>query len=399
MHLIKQLFKVLVADLPSLGAKEKLKACVGALLGILLTGVLSKYAAQQIVNTSALWLIAPVGASSILLFAMPSSPFSKPWSIVGGNLISSLVGISVAQCLGTDLTAGAIAVFISIYLMFTLRCVHPPSGAVALMCVIGGESITGLGYQFVIFPLLINSLIMVICSLSFHQITQLIEQKVDHKHQHKKAHSLADHHNSHQAKSDLETVLMERDEVFDISLEDLESIFEQTQIKAFNRNYDWLTCAQAMSEEVPHFEFATHLDEAWAIIQVKNMQAIPVLSRAGHLLGVVTRSDFMKSVNSSNYANLADRLKHFLKRNTTSHSDRPEVVGQIMRNDVSSVLENSPLLQAAELMLDQKMRHIPVVNAQGLFLGMINQTDMIQALYKILLNTATPSQATTQGFV
>jgi CBS domain-containing membrane protein len=393
MHLINPFIKVLVADLPSLGTKEKLKACVGALMGILLTGVLSQYAAQHILHSSALWLIAPVGASSILLFAMPSSPFSKPWSIVGGNLISSLVGVSAAQCLGTDLTAGAIAVFISIYLMFTLRCVHPPSGAVALMCVIGGESITGMGYQFVISPLLINSLIMVICSLSFHQIIRLIEQRTDHKHQHKRAHSLTDHHPTHHAQSDLESVLMERNEVLDISLEDLESIFEQTQIKAFNRHHNWLTCAQAMNTQVPHFEFATNLDEAWATIQVKNMQAIPVLTRGGHLLGVVTRSDFMRSVNSSNYTHFADRLKQFLRRNTASHSDRPEVVGQIMRKNVTRVLESSPLLQATEIMLDQKMRHIPVVNAQGLFLGMINQTDMIQALYKTILSKAPASNA------
>jgi len=109
---------------------ERMRASVGALFGILLTGLLSYLILPQ--SAATVWLIAPMGASAVLLFAVPSSPLAQPWSIIGGNLVAALVGVTCGKLIGEPALAAALAIALAIGCMFALRCIHPPSGAVAL---------------------------------------------------------------------------------------------------------------------------------------------------------------------------------------------------------------------------------------------------------------------------
>ena len=119
------------------------------------------------------------------------------------------------------------------------------------------------------------------------------------------------------------------------------------------------------------------------------MQALPVLSRSDHLLGIVTRSDFIGQIDSNNFQKFSHLFKSLLIKNTNSHSDKNEVVGQIMRINTKTVNVKDGFMNAIPLMLEGKMRHVPVVDENGKFLGMINQSDMISALYQTTLNQAT----------
>jgi CBS domain-containing membrane protein len=102
---------------------ERLRSCLGALLGIAFTGgtmhVLLGPAA------SIPLLVAPMGASAVLLFAVPASPLAQPWSIIGGNLVSGTVGVACASWIADPVGAAALAVALAICLMFALRCVPP----------------------------------------------------------------------------------------------------------------------------------------------------------------------------------------------------------------------------------------------------------------------------------
>ncbi|VEA74072.1 HPP family [Serratia rubidaea] len=86
-----------------------------------------------------LWFVAPMGASAVLLFAVPASPLAQPWSIVGGNLVAALIGVSCGKLIGDPGLACGVAACLAIGVMFKLRCLHPPSGAVALTAILGGE--------------------------------------------------------------------------------------------------------------------------------------------------------------------------------------------------------------------------------------------------------------------
>ncbi len=87
-------------------------------------------------------LVAPMGASAVLLFAVPSSPLAQPWSILGGNIAAALVGVTTALLITDPFLASAVAIGVAIAAMMTLRCLHPPSGAIALTAVLGDRRST-----------------------------------------------------------------------------------------------------------------------------------------------------------------------------------------------------------------------------------------------------------------
>ena len=87
---------------------ERLRACCGALIGIFLTGIACRLVLGTAVGLPL--LIAPMGASAVLLFALPASPLAQPWAILGGNMISAAVGVSCAYWIGDPALAAAVAV-------------------------------------------------------------------------------------------------------------------------------------------------------------------------------------------------------------------------------------------------------------------------------------------------
>ena len=130
--------------------RDVVLSCLGGALGLALTEWISRLA----LGVSSPCLIAPMGASTVLLFGVPASPLAQPWSIVGGNLVAALIGVSVAALVPHPAVAAGLAVGFSMAVMFALRCLHPPSGAVALTAVLGGPAIQQLGFQFVLTPVL-----------------------------------------------------------------------------------------------------------------------------------------------------------------------------------------------------------------------------------------------------
>ncbi len=148
--------------------EERIRACAGSLLGILLTALIS----HKVLGAQAsLWLIAPMGASAVLLFAVPSSPLAQPWSIMGGNFVAAVVGVSCWYTLRDPLLAASAAIAIAIGCMLVLRCLHPPSGAVALTAVLGGPPIHDLGMSFVLNPVMLNSACLLAVAIAYNRFT------------------------------------------------------------------------------------------------------------------------------------------------------------------------------------------------------------------------------------
>ena len=149
-----------------------IRAAIGALVGILITGYVSKAAIGMDMMGLPL-LIAPMGASAVLLFAASSSPLAQPWNVVGGNTIAAFIGVFTYMWLKDPIAASGISVAASIGLMSLLGCLHPPSGAVALTAVLGGSAIHDLGYMFVVWPVGLNSVLLLIAALLFNNATGL----------------------------------------------------------------------------------------------------------------------------------------------------------------------------------------------------------------------------------
>ncbi|MBI3771889.1 MAG: HPP family protein [Gammaproteobacteria bacterium] len=149
----------------TLSHKEKFVSALGGFLGIFVVAVISRHSLN---GTDALFITASMGASAVLLFAVPHGVLSQPWPLVASHFISALVGVVCAQTIPNTFLAGATAVALAILLMHYLRCIHPPGGATALTAVIGGPALHDLGYQFVLSPVMLNVVAILVCAIVFN---------------------------------------------------------------------------------------------------------------------------------------------------------------------------------------------------------------------------------------
>ena len=159
------IMKWLGIELDEVSAKEKLVSALGGFVALLLLTLVTKSALGL---NGASMMIASMGASAVLLFAVPHGQLSQPWPVVGGHVVSALIGVTAWKVVGSIELAAALAVGCAIGAMHLLRCIHPPGGATALTAVIGGAGVHSLGYGFVVRPVLLNALLMVAIAIVFN---------------------------------------------------------------------------------------------------------------------------------------------------------------------------------------------------------------------------------------
>jgi len=147
----------------------RLLACVGAVIGIALTIIVC--GGLPPLGPDLPIIVAPLGASAVLVFAVPASPLAQPWSVVGGNVLSTLVGVAMFHAIPSLPLAAGCAVGGAILVMSLARCLHPPGGAAALTAVIGSQGIHAAGFSFAFAPVAINSIALVALGMFFHRAT------------------------------------------------------------------------------------------------------------------------------------------------------------------------------------------------------------------------------------
>ncbi len=374
--------KTFVPGRVAVNGNERLRACCGALLGILATGLVTQLALGSSVNIP--MLIAPMGASAVLLFAVPASPLAQPWALVGGNMLSTAIGVTCAHWIGDPVWAAAVAMAAAIGGMFALRCLHPPGGAMALTAVLGGPEIHALGYEFVFMPVAINSGMLLLLALFFNNATGRRYPHASHP-EHANVHHTADALPIDRlgfTPEDLDEVLKQYNQVLDVSRDDLEDIFLQTEMHAYRRRFGEITCADIMSRDVVTVEFGTTLEEAWTLLRWHRVKALPVINSTRRLIGIVTLVDFMKHANLDKYGSFNDKLRQLIRRTRNTHSQKPEVVGQIMTTAVQTVSTDTHIVELVPLLSNQGKHHVPVIDAGGRLAGVLTQSDLIAALYR-----------------
>lgn len=146
---------------------ERLVAALGGFLAI---GAMLTLSSFLLDLQGAAWVVASMGASTVLLFAVPHGPLSQPWNLIGGHLLSALVGVSCARWIPQPHLAAALAVGGAIGVMHLSRSIHPPGGATALAAVVGGEGIRALGYGYLLTPVLVNLLVLLGVAVGFNYL-------------------------------------------------------------------------------------------------------------------------------------------------------------------------------------------------------------------------------------
>jgi CBS-domain-containing membrane protein len=144
---------------PAASVRTILLAGLGGLLAIGCVGALSAYGHTPLI-------MAPFGASCVLLFAVPASPLSQPVNVIGGHVVSTLAGLALRLLFPNGWFAAALAVALAIVLMSALRMTHPPAGADPLVVFA-----TDPDFGFLLFPVLSGACVLVAVAMLFHKVS------------------------------------------------------------------------------------------------------------------------------------------------------------------------------------------------------------------------------------
>ncbi|GGF76923.1 membrane protein [Azorhizobium oxalatiphilum] len=365
--------------LPAVGPvsrTEQVRAGVGALIGLFLTALVTRLALGA--DTAVPLLIAPMGASSVLLFAVPASPLAQPWSMLGGNLVASLAGVTAALLIHDPFLAGAAGVGSAITLMLAFRCVHPPSGAVALTAALGGPAVTSLGYGFVLWPVGVNSLILLVLAVAYNNLTRrpypatLAARPAASPPEPQSARLGFSH-------EDVVAALREYDQVMDIDPAALEDVVQRAQVRAFDRRSGGLTCADIMTRHVPAVSPDTPILDALDLLRSGRTKVLPVTNDVAGVVGVLTQTDLLDKVN---WDRKGPRLGLGRRMRAALHAGRaPDgVVREIMSTPVQAVTAETRIAALVPLMSSSGLHHIPVVDANGQLAGIVSQAELIAVL-------------------
>lgn len=145
---------------------EKIRAGLAALAGILLMGLALRYLPTGI----PLIILGSSAAAAVLLYAVPHSPMAQPWPVVGGNLISGLVGWTCSMLIPDPVIAGACAVGMAVFLMHLSHCLHPPGGATALIMVLGAEQFHLHGWGWAAGTVAANTILSLLLALTINNL-------------------------------------------------------------------------------------------------------------------------------------------------------------------------------------------------------------------------------------
>ncbi|WP_420995473.1 HPP family protein [Cupriavidus sp. 30B13] len=354
---------------PIAGARrERLKGCLGALLGLLVT----EWISRRMLGGVNPWFVAPMGASAVLLFAVPASPLAQPWSIIGGNLAAALIGVACARWIPDPGLAAAVAVALAIVAMFQLHCVHPPSGAVAITAVFGGPAVAKLGFGFAAFPVALNSMLLLLVALLFNNA---LRRRYPHRPaEHANPHRTADPLPSARVgfnRADLDAVLQARGEFLDIEEDDLEDILVAAQMRAYRRRFGDVRCEHIMSRDVVTVQPGHSGVQARALLNRHGLRTLPVVDEAQRLVGMLGLADLLAA------------------RAGAAGQPRAGSAGDLMHTGMATARPDQPMVELARAFSDGGLHEMPVVDAQRRLVGIVTQSDLIAAL----LEQGPPAQA------
>ncbi|MFD1107623.1 HPP family protein [Sphingobium olei] len=329
---------------------DRLKAAAGAIVGIGVTGLLCGLVLGDGVYLPL--LVAPMGASAVLLFAVPASPLAQPWPVLGGNVISALAGIFIGKAISDPTLAASFAVGAAIAVMTLLRCLHPPGGAVALSAALGAKG-TAAGYMFALTPVGVNTLALLCVAILFHKLA-------GHNYPHVAPKPATPHSTTDPApleraapsKQDVAAALHGYGEALDIDPADLHHLLADAELRAAERAHGATCCGDIMSRDILSATPSMPLAQVRALMLERHLLTAPVLDEARRVQGIIGALDLARG---------GDTAGDIARPPLLVHADTPlaRLIGPL-----GSGIHHSAI----------------VIDADHRMLGLVTQTDLLATL-------------------
>ncbi|WP_102798865.1 HPP family protein [Bowmanella denitrificans] len=365
--------------LSSIPVAERLKVAAAAGIALFVVTLTSQYLADL---ASTVVLLASMGASAVLLFGLPSSPLAKPWSFAAGHLISAGIGLLCSHLFTDMAVMAAVTIALVLFAMYLFECMHPPGGATALVPVIASSEQL-LGYEFLFLPVALNVTVMLLMALMLNYLLRPRPQKRDFDpvHLHQDASPIK---RTGLQPEDLLYALNHYQTVVDVSETDLEQIYQQAQLHAYQRQLGAILCRDIMSRDIICVTAETPLPQAWRLLQKHKIRTLPVITADRQLLGMVSVTDFLKDISVPHYWGLLRHMSSLslhtsAKRQWRKH--HKQQVADIMRTGITAIRQDEHVIELIPKLSELGLHQVPVLDTNHKLVGMVTQSDLIAALY------------------
>ncbi|MBV7407473.1 HPP family protein [Maritimibacter sp. DP1N21-5] len=373
MHILKALGPA-VARVSTI---EALRAGGGALVGLALTGLflLSPY----IDADQGLFLIAPFGATSVLLFAIPNSPLAQPWSAIVGNTIAAVIGIAVCLTLPDPVLRVALAVSLAITATILCRAVHPPAGAVAMTAALSPDIARELGFWFALAPVAVGTTALVVLAALYARITgrRYPFRQFDDP----SKHGTDDRNPTERlglSEDELTEILERYSQSFNLGVEDLARLIGAAELQAAAQSSGPLTAEDIMSRGLVTVSPDTPLGAVADLFRQHRFTSLPVVAPDKGFLGVIFQMHLINQARAD-----ALRLERgygaALRRLLDRDREKPVTAGDIMSVAGPRATTHTPIGALLPMMAEGDVDAVPVI-AYGKIVGIVTRTDLIAAL-------------------
>ena len=376
MPLIQTLWQRLGPVASRASWKELIRSCIGAGLGLALAGMLVGMVDHFVPH--ALFLFAPLGATAVLVFAVPSSPLAQPWNCVVGNTAPALYALLLLWAFPTlsQTSMAALAVGGAIAIMLALRALHPPGGAVALLTVLSAEQLLPMGWYLLV-PMAALSAVLVAVGVLYHRACgrPYLHQPPQIAKAQRPATQLA------LSEQDLEQLLQRFDQSYNLTPDDLGALLAAAEEEAIKRRFAAVSCGEVMSAKLLTISPQTPLEEVAELFHRHLIKSLPVVDEQGQLIGRVLRADLFDWLWQGHRAHQQQSLWQRLKPGR--NPKKQPVAQNLMRAPELCVQESTPVGDLLHELASHTVQFI-AVQRESVLVGVITSSDVIRTL--LMLN-------------
>lgn len=364
---------------------EAFRAGFGAFIGLGITGLCLLSTGVDL--EYGLYLVAPLGASAVLLFAVPNSPLAQPWSAVVGNTAAALVSVAVSLVIHEPTLRIALAVALAIVVTFMLRAVHPPAGAVAMTAAMSPDAVEHLGFWFALAPIATGTASLVLIAVAYARLTG--RRYPFRQFEQQNRYGTGDRVPAERlglSETELSDILQRYRQSFNLGVEDLARLIGAAELQAAAHQTGAPTAGAIMSTNLITVRADTALGEVADLFRRHRFTSLPVVDEKQRFLGVIFQIHLISRARDD--ALRLDRgLMPALRRLIDPERDKPVLAIDVMSVTVPRAIATTPLGALLPLMGDTDVDAVPVLE-YGKLIGIVTRTDLIAAMAREIARAA-----------
>ncbi|AGT09765.1 HPP family protein [Paracoccus aminophilus] len=355
--------------------REMVRASFGAFAAVLVVGLFLRVTGLG--SPHGLHLIAPFGASSFLLFAVPNSPLAQPWSAIVGNGVAAIAGVAAALWIPNYELSLAAALGGAILLMHLTRALHPPGGAVALTAALSPEMIRDTGFDFVLSPVMLGTAMLVALAALYASLTG---RRYPFR-QTEPAHEPEPEEEPQRdplglTREELGHLLSDFRQSANIGVEDLARLIAAAEDRAAAMRLGTLTCGDIMTRNPATVDVQTTLPQVAELFAKLAFTALPVTDGDRNFRGMIFQIDLIRRGVEDNQA---DRRRMQSAVRSLFGLSRGVAAQDLMRSEGPRLAPDTPAFALLPILAEGVREAVPILES-GRIIGIVTRTDLLARL-------------------